>query len=188
MRIVPLLVLVAFTSCARRVRPGGPTERELLAAALTQFATAAPQTAETTLWLTDEDDSECDRVDGAQPRKPRDMAIEALAWEVFQNQIVATRWAAVVEGHRHNYARDLKPETHRTVTTKSEAVSSVEDLCLLDEAKKRAVDKVLVYQVLGVARGSVLVHLRLSNARTGVVEVSRTLLATGQGVVDRSVQ
>lgn len=188
MRALCLVVVLLVSGCARRSATNGPTDRELLAAALNTFMTATPQPAGTTLWLTNEDDSECDRVDLVTPQRARNNPYDALAFEVFENHIVGSRWAALVEGHRHNYARDLKTETHKNVVVKPDVSTVVEDLCFLDEAKKRNVEKVLVYQVLGMARGTSLVHLRLSNARTGVIESSRTLLSTANGVVDRSAQ
>ncbi len=180
-----LVLLLTVAGCATVPRPV-PSDRELLTAAVKAFMASAPMAPPATLWLSNEEDSECDRAD-PMPRAPgAGSPLDLLAFEVFGNQVVSDRWASLLEGHRHNYARDLKTETHKTMLVKPDTSTMVEDLCLLDEAKKRNADKVLVYQVLGGNRGAVLVHFRLSNARTGVVEVSRTLSSTAAGVVDRS--
>ncbi len=189
------LLIAVFTlmtsNCATVPRAHSLTERQLLTAALNAFMSEAPQSPAPMLWLTNEEDSECDRAGEAKPPPP-DMSSNSsrdpLAFEVFSNHLVASQWAKLIEGHRHNYARELKPETHRALLIKPDTVSSAEDLCLLDEAKKRNADKVLVYQVLGASFHGVLVHFRLSNARTGLVEVSRTLLSNHQGVEDKSVR
>lgn len=183
-----MLVALLLVSCATVPPLPPPTERQLLTAALTTFMSAAPHAAPPTLWLSNEEDSECDRAEGAARPPSVSSGLDQLAFEVFSNQVVASRWASLVEGHRHNYARDFKPETHKAVVVKPDTSTQVEDLCLLDEAKKRNVDKLLVYQVLGASRGGVLVHLRLSNARSGLIEASRTLLSTATGVEDRSVR
>lgn len=186
MRTLPLFAaLLVIAGCATVPPPPPPSERELLTAAVKAFMAAAPLTPTPTLWLSNEEDSECDRADDAPPAGAS-TPIDLLAFEVFGTQVVADRWAFLIEGHRHNYARDLKPETHKAMLVKPDTSTTVEDLCLLDEAKKRSAEKVLVYQVLGESRGAILVHFRLSNARTGLVEVSRTLLSSAAGVVDRS--
>ena len=177
---VPLLLAAG---CATVPKPV-PSDRELLTAAVKAFMASAPLAPPPMLWLSNEEDSECDRTESLPPAPSS--PLDLLAFEVFGNQVVGDRWAFLIEGHRHNYARDLKPETHKTLVVKPDTSTTVEDLCLLDEAKKRNADKVLVYQVLGVNRGALLVHFRLSNARTGVVEVSRTILSSAAGVVDRS--
>ena len=185
MRVVVLISCCLFSACAT-VKPASlASSRELLSRALTAFLAAAGPGASPspTLWLTNEDDTDCGRPEGVTHANAAAHPLDALAYEVFENQLTATRWAHVVEAHRHNYARDLKPDTRKTVVSK-EGSTTVEDLCFLDEAKKRNVDKVLVYQVVGDAPGSVMVHFRLSDARTGVIEASRTFLA-GEGAARR---
>ncbi len=183
-----LATVLAVTNCATVPPQPPPTERELLTAAMKAFMTGAPQASPPTLWLSNEEDSECDRADGTPRVTAGSGPLDFLAFEVFGNQVVASRWASLIEGHRHNYARDLKVDTHKAVVVRPDTSTQVEDLCLLDEAKKRSAEKLLVYQVLGSSRGSILVHLRLSSARTGLVEVSRTLLSTAAGVDDRSAR
>lgn len=187
-RLPGLVTLLLLAGCATMPPAPPPTERQLLTAALNAFISGAPQSTPPTLWLSNEEDSECDRADGTPRPAGASTALDQLAFEVFSNQVVASRWASLVEAHRHNYARDLKVETHKAVVVRPDTSTQVEDLCLLDEAKKRNVEKLLVYQVLGSSRGGILVHLRLSSARTGLIEASRTLLSTATGVDDRSVR
>ncbi len=187
MRIVFITSWCLIIACATVKPAPTSTTRELLSRALGAFVAAAGPTASPSLWLTNEDDTDCDRAESALHGQAVAHPLDAVAYEVFENQLTATRWAHVVEAHRHNYARDLKPETRKNVVTK-EGSTVVEDLCFLDEAKKRNVDKVLVYQVVGEAPGSVMVHFRLSDARTGLIEVSRTFLAGDGAVEDRSAK
>jgi hypothetical protein len=187
MRLLMLVVLSALAGCGGGSRV---TQRQLFSQAIGSFLTQAPASAAPTVWLTNEDDSECDRVEG-EPKPRRAVSDEeALAYEVFSNHVVTSRWGRVIEGHRHNYARDLKADTRKPISVvigaKQEAVTVMEDLCFLDEAKKRNADKVLVFQVLGAASSGVMVHFRLSDARTGLVEASKTLQVVGSTVQDRS--
>src|SRR5690242_4388942 len=81
-------------------------------------------------------------------KKPGSSPQDGLAYEVFANYFTQRRKAKVVESHRHNYSTELNPETHRKIEFMDQnnkvSTSSCEDLCLLDEAKKRKADKVLV--------------------------------------------
>ena len=61
-----------------------------------------------------------------------------------------------------------------------------EDLCLLDEAKKRAADKILAYSILTMTNDEMRIHLRLSDVKTGLVEFSRTLFVQKGAVTDIS--
>lgn len=119
---------------------------------------------------------------------------DGLAREVFSNFLTQKRKGRVVEGHRHNYATDLGVDTHIRVETTTEAAGSTrkasqvscEDLCLLDEAKKRKADKVLAYAILEMLDDELKIHLRLSDVRTGLVEFSRTLHVVRGTVTDIS--
>ncbi len=187
MRAVLGLMVVVMAACATTPPPPAPTQRELLAKALNAFTAANPAAgAVPTLWLTNEDDTDCDRPEGIPRAVYVGHALDGLAYEVFANALVSTGWAHVLEAHRHNYARDFKPETHKTVLSRPDTSTTVEDLCFLDEAKKRNADRLLVYQVVGADTGSVLVHFRLSDARSGQILSSRTLQAGASDVVDRS--
>ena len=181
------LVSMLAVGCATTPPPPPPTERELLTRALLAFTTAIPSTnPPPALWLTNEDDTDCDRPEGTSRAVYSGHKLDGLAYEVFANSLVASGWAHVIEAHRHNYARDFKPETHKTVLIRPDTSTTVEDLCFLDEAKKRNADKLLVYQVIGADSDSVLVHFRFSDARTGIIASSRTLQAGATAVTDRS--
>jgi hypothetical protein len=119
---------------------------------------------------------------------------DGLAYEVFANFITQKRKGKVVEPHRHNYATDLGVTTHVTQETVSETAAgtkktshqSCEDLCLLDEAKKRKADKILVYSILEMKDEEMKIHLRFSDVRSGLVEFSRSLHVRRGTVTDIS--
>lgn len=188
-RLVVCLVLVSACAAAPRV-----TQRQLFARSISQVITAAPLAPGQRVWLTNAWDSECHLGPNEGTRlTPRSSRLDAFAYEVFANVITEQRWGGLLEAHRHNYATELKPETHVATTQtstrdgQSTTVSlTAEDLCLLDEAKKRRADKVLLYQLLddeGDGRW-VQVHFRLSDAKTGVVELSKSLFVTNDVVKD----
>ena len=86
----------------------------------------------------------------------------------------------VVESHRHNYATDTRVETRKKldVAMEGKAVASsmsCEDLCLLDEAKKRNADKVLTYHIIDMGAKKLTIHYRLSDVKSGTVDASYTL-------------
>lgn len=108
---------------------------------------------------------------------------DKLAYQVISNYLTQGKKARVIETHRHNYAMELKPDTHKKIDALVEgktAVSSMscEDLCLLDEAKKRNADKVLVYNILSMSANKLTIHYRLSDAKSGTVEASHTISVT----------
>ncbi len=117
--------------------------------------------------------------------------LDGLAVEVFSNYITQKKKGRVIEGHRHNYATDFGAETRTKIDLSQDGKStghmlSCEDLCILDEAKKRRADKVLVYQILEFKLDELLIHFRYSDVRSGVVELSRTLKVEGLSISDRS--
>ena len=65
---------------------------------------------------------------------------------------------------------EITTEGHAATTS-----SSPEDLCLLDEAKKRKAEKVLVYHITEMQNDKMTIHLRLSDVVSGVVEQSQTM-------------
>ncbi len=116
---------------------------------------------------------------------------DALAYEVFTNYITQKHKGRVIERHRHNYATDFGGETRQKIDVVQDgkvvgAQLSCEDLCILDEAKKRRADKVLVYSILEMQADEMLIHLRYSDVRSGIVELSRTLKVEGLSISDRS--
>jgi len=116
---------------------------------------------------------------------------ERLAYEVISNYLTQAKKVRVVETHRNNYATELKTERHKKVDALIEGKSvvssmSCEDLCLLDEAKKRNSDKVLVYHIINLGSNKLTIHYRLSDVKTGVVEASHTISVTHPAASDTS--
>jgi hypothetical protein len=116
---------------------------------------------------------------------------DGLAYEVFANYITNKHKGRVIEAHRHNYATDFGAETKQKIEILHEGKPigsqlSCEDLCVLDEAKKRRADKVLVYSILEMQADEMLIHLRYSDVRSGIVELSKTLKVEGLAISDRS--
>jgi hypothetical protein len=103
-----------------------------------------------------------------------------LAFEVFSNYLTQRKKARVVESHRHNYATSLETDTHKKIEIKDDkgdktSTVSCEDLCLLDEAKKRKADKVLAYYISEMSSNELIIHFRLSDVPTGLVEAAQTI-------------
>ena len=98
----------------------------------------------------------------------------------------------VMESHRHNYATTLGAETRKKMDViindgkEHIATTSCEDLCLLDEAKKRKSDKVLVYRILEMKADEMKIHFRMSDVPTGLVEAAQTLHIIGLRAYDYS--
>lgn len=108
---------------------------------------------------------------------------DRLAYQVISNYLTQGKKVRVVESHRHNYSTELKPETHKKIDTLIEGKTtasgmSCEDLCMLDEAKKRNADKVLVYHILSMGSNKMTIHYRLSDVKTGAIEASHTISVT----------
>ncbi|HRI50069.1 MAG TPA: hypothetical protein PLW65_07780 [Pseudomonadota bacterium] len=105
---------------------------------------------------------------------------DRLAYQVISNYLTQGKKVRVIETHRHNYSTELKPETHKKIDTVIEGKTtatgmSCEDLCMLDEAKKRNADKVLVYHILSMGSNKLTIHYRLSDVKTGAIEASHTI-------------
>lgn len=205
---VPLLVLlsVASAGCTK------PIWREMLGKSISEFTDNLKNSPSDKIWIHNMSDGECDR--GCQagllcggggggavalPAMPSGGffgggggGYDGLAYEVFANYITLKKKGRVVEPHRHNYATDLGAETRAKIEVvkadgKGSATGmSCEDLCILDEAKKRRSDKVLAYQILDMKNDELIIHLRFSDVRTGIVEVARTLKIVGLSMTDIS--
>lgn len=118
-------------------------------------------------------------------------AWDGLAFEVFSNYMTQKRKGRVVEQHHHNYMTEQVIDTHKKVDVIADGKPvatfvSCEDLCTLDEAKKRKADKILAYQILEMKPDELLIHLRYSDGKTGIVELARTVRVKGQSVIDNS--
>ncbi len=116
---------------------------------------------------------------------------DGLAYEVFSNYLTQKHKGRVIEEHHHNYMTDAQVSTHRTVDVVADgkpvgSYASCEDLCLLDEAKKRHADKVLAYQILKMEPEELLIHLRYSDSKSGLVEMSKTLKVRDSSISDSS--
>jgi hypothetical protein len=116
---------------------------------------------------------------------------DRLAYEVISNFYTQSKKAHIVESHRHNYSTDQKVETHKKIDFALEGKNvisgmSCEDLCMLDEAKKRAADKVLVYHILNMTANKLTIHYRLSDVKTGLVEASHTISVNHPAATDTS--
>jgi hypothetical protein len=108
---------------------------------------------------------------------------DRLAYQVISNYLTQGKKVRVIETHRHNYSTELRPETHKKIDALIEGKSTVsgmscEDLCMLDEAKKRNADKVLVYHILSMGSNKLTIHYRLSDVKTGAIEASHTISVT----------
>jgi len=108
---------------------------------------------------------------------------DRLAYQVISNYLTQGKKVRVIESHRHNYSTEVKPETHKKIDTIIEGKTtasgmSCEDLCMLDEAKKRNADKVLVYHILSMGSNKLTIHYRLSDVKTGAIEASHTISVT----------
>lgn len=203
MKTVSTLVLLGaaltLTGC-------GPVfHREMLGKAIAEFSGQfRDATPADKMWITNMADSGCD-CHGDLCKKGGGLGglgggfsfgggntsgYDGLAFEVFANYMTQKKKGRVVETHKHNYATDLKVNTHQPLEVaegdKKYKVDNCEDLCLLDEAKKRYADKILTYQVLSMTADELRIHLRLSDVKTGIVEFSRTLLVQRGVVADIS--
>ncbi len=192
------LLALALVGCG----PPVTNQRKLIANAFQKFSSFKEMPTSARVWLTNQDDNECNypptsngapgaliSVSGhvnSAPMTPYD----AVTYEIFSNVITDKKWGQLIEAHRHNYATDLKAQTRRSVEMGTKdaprTTMSSEDLCMLDEAKKRNADYVLVYQVLNNYGSVLFMNLRLSNAHTGIVELAKTLRSDNRAVSDIS--
>ena len=177
---------------------------EMLSEAISSFSSKVP--SGTKVWVTNTADSACNNgcascagkekagglggLFGGGSVKSAEGPYDRLAFEVFSNYLTQKKKARVIESHRHNYATELNPETHRKIEYVGEGGkaigSSCEDLCLLDEAKKRKAEKVLVYDILQMSSDQMLIHFRLSQVASGMVEASQTIKVDGLRAHDES--
>lgn len=195
MRLAPLFLLVVAA-----VAPGcSHFHTNMLAESIKAFSAKMTAAGTDKVWVTSMSDSACDSgcqsaltcANGGGGKGGKIGGLfggfgggpsgdEKLAFEVISNYLTQAKKVRVVETHRHNYATDLKTETHKKIDAVIDgktAVSSMscEDLCLLDEAKKRASDKVLLYNILSMGSNKLTIHYRLSDVKTGVIEASHTI-------------
>jgi len=209
--VLAVLSLSMFVACGP---PPKVYWREMLGKAIYDFADPLPANTSTKTWIHNQDDKECDggKPKGVEfvtsdkgglalPALPSlpfgggasgNSKFDGLAYEVFANYLTQKRKGRVIEQHAHNYWTELSPVTHRQITVispenKAQATfDTAEDLCLLEEAKKRHAEKLLAYQILEMKNDELLIHLRYSDTKTGLVEISRTLRVVGMSISDAS--
>src|SRR5688572_22885078 len=138
-RTLPLALVgaLAWVGCASA--PPKVYWREMLGKSIADFTEPVRDNNADKVWLRNMDDKA-----GAPAPSPFD----ALAYEVFANYLTQKRKGRVIESHHHNYMTEANPQTHKPIEVIQDGkivgtYSSCEDLCMLDEAKKRRADKVL---------------------------------------------
>lgn len=197
-----LAIAAALTGC--KTTPDKVYYREMLGKSIADFTDALPEQSGTKIWINSMKDDECDKGctvgQGAALPVPSlgglfggggGDSYNGLAYEVFSNFITQKRKGRVVEHHKHNYMTETGASTHRQqeilVDGKPSGVQvSCEDLCLLAEAKKKKSDKVLAFQIIEMEPEKLVIHLRYSDVKTGLVELSRTFRILGMSVTDWS--
>jgi hypothetical protein len=205
--IAVVLAVAGLAGC------GTPMHAEMLGESIKMFGGKTMKTGNETLWITGPNDSSCDS--GCQlpagcsggksggslgglggglfggGSKTGESSYDKLAYEVFANYFTQKKKMRVIESHRHNYSTQLNVQTHKTIETVDDknakvTTMSCEDLCLLDEAKKRKADKVLVYHIMEMSNDEMKIHFRLSDVQTGVVESAQTIKVAGMRARDAS--
>jgi hypothetical protein len=199
-----MLVAVLATGC------GPVLHREMLGESIRSFSARMKNGPEAKVWIAGPDDSSCDSgcfqgncgggkaksalggLGGLFAPKPANAptAHDGLAYQVFANYLTQRKKARVLEPHRHNYATEGNVETHKKVELTHDgqktATVSCEDLCLLDEAKKRKADKVLAYYIAELSNNELVVHFRFSDVPTGLIEAAQTVKVKDLQAIDWS--
>lgn len=204
-RIIALpLTLAALSGC------GTPMHAEMLGESIKLFA-GKMKTNNEKIWITGPGENACDSgcqlggcvnksdkggvisggLFGGSTSKDGSSPHDRLAWEVITNFFTQKQKFRVVESHRHNYAVELGVETRKKIDYLGEqgnkvSTTSCEDLCLLDEAKKRHADKVLVYHILEISNEEMKIHFRLSDVQSSIVEAAETIKVANMRAFDAS--
>jgi hypothetical protein len=200
-----LAIAAALTGC--KTTPDKVYYREMLGKSIADFTDPLQEPSGTKIWINSMKDDECDKgcTVGAAPAGALGAvgglfgglggggagSFDGLAYEVFSNFITQKKKGRIVENHKHNYMTESAASTRRNqevlVDGKPVGVQiSCEDLCLLSEAKKKRSDKVLAYQIIEMEPEKLVIHLRYSDTKTGLVELSRTFRILGMSVTDWS--
>jgi hypothetical protein len=197
--------MVLATGC------GPVLHREMLGESIRSFSARMKNGPDAKVWIAGPDDSTCDGgcfqgcgsggkkggalggLGGLFGPKPANApsAYDGLAFQVFANYLTQRKKARVVETHRHNYATELNVQTHKNIEVaadggKTATTQSCEDLCLLDEAKKRKADKVLAYYISDMSSNELTIHFRFSDVVTGLVEAAQTIKVRDLQAIDWS--
>lgn len=203
--LAALAIAAALAGC--KSTPDKVYYREMLGKSIADFTDPLQEPSGTKIWVHNMKDDECDKGCTVGPAAASPVAAigglfggggggsssgyDDLAYEVFSNYITQKKKGRIVEQHKHNYMTEAGTNTHRTqeilVDNKPVGVQvSCEDLCLLAEAKKKKAEKVLAYQILEMEPEKLVIHLRYSDTKTGLVEMSRTFRILGMSVTDWS--
>lgn len=199
-----MATMVLATGC------GPVLHREMLGESIRSFSARMKNGPEAKVWIAGPDDSTCDSgcfqggcgggktkgvlggLGGLFAAKPANAPTpqDALAYQVFANYLTQRKKARVVESHRHNYATELNVDTHKKIEMVNEgktvSTNSCEDLCLLDEAKKRKADKLLTYSIGEISNNELVVHFRFSDVITGLIEAAQTIKVKDLQAIDWS--
>jgi hypothetical protein len=203
--VAALVVAAALAGC--KSTPDKVYYREMLGKSIADFTDPLQEPSVTKIWINNQKDDECDK--GCTVGGGGGGALGAvggalgglfggggggyddLAYEVFSNYITQKKKGRVVEKHKHNYMTEASVSTHRNQEVivdgkPAGVVVSCEDLCLLAEAKKKRAEKILSYQIIEMEPEKLVIHLRYSDTKTGIVEMSRTFRILGMSVTDWS--
>ena len=206
-RFVAALVFAA-TLVGCKSTPDKVYYREMLGKSIADFTDPLQEPSNTKIWIHNMKDDECDKgctVGGAPSAAGAiggalgglfgggggGSGYDDLAYEVFSNYITQKKKGRIVEQHKHNYMTEANVSTHRNQEVivdgkPAGVVVSCEDLCLLQEAKKKRAEKVLAYQIIEMEPEKLVIHMRYSDTKTGLVELSRTFRILGMSVTDWS--
>lgn len=200
-----VLLASSLSGCA------APLHAEMLGESIKLFGGKTVKLNNEKLWITSAADSACDSgcqlggcvnkdkggggitgglFGGGGGSRDGSSSYDRLAYEVFSNYFTQRKKARVLDAHRHVYPKDLNVDTHKKIEflaeQKPHTTASCEDLCVLDEAKKRSAEKVLVYHVLEMTGDEMKIHFRLTDVATGIVESSQTIKVMGLRAFDSS--
>ena len=177
----------SLLSCASSV-----IQREHLRAALKEFILPVEKNKNWKVWITSmSDDCSGDEISYWYEAPVGQYALKTNIFvvEVFTDYLVRTKQWNIIERNRSNYWNDIsdivyfnnttqKTETETSAEGKEEQKISfnVTEMCLLDETKKRSADKILSFRVFfrGSPGNKPTIHLRLSDVKTGIVELSES--------------
>jgi hypothetical protein len=199
-------IVIAATLVGCKSTPDKVYYREMLGKSIADFTDPLQEPSGTKIWINSMKDDECDKgcTVGAPPPSPLGAvgglfggfgggagSYDGLAYEVFSNYITQKKKGRIVENHKHNYMTESGANTHRNHEVVVDGkpagvVVSCEDMCLLSEAKKKKADKLLAYQIIEMEPEKLVIHLRYSDVKTGLVELSRTFRILGMSVTDWS--
>ena len=200
---VAVALAIGATLVGCKSTPDKVYYREMLGKSIADFTDPLQEPSGTRIWIKNMKDDECDKGCTVGPPAPALPSLgglfgggggsgyDDLAYEVFSNYITQKKKGRIVEAHKHNYMTEANTNTHRNQEVVVDGkpagvVVSCEDMCLLSESKKRRAEKILAYQIIEMEPEKLVIHMRLSDTKTGLVELSRTFRIIGMSVTDWS--